>query len=139
MKKGVLLNTAISEVIARLGHTDSIAIADAGLPVAETTLRIDLALTHNVPEFMPVVATVTAEMQVEAAILANEIVENNPRIHDALLQHLLQLEQRQGNTISLHYVTHDAFKQQSAQCRAVIRSGECSPYANVILCAGVTF
>ncbi|OSM94395.1 MULTISPECIES: D-ribose pyranase [Lonsdalea] len=139
MKKGVLLNTAISEVIARLGHTDSVVIADAGLPVAENTPRIDLALTHNVPEFMQVVAAVTAEMQVEAAILANEIVEKNPRIHDALLQHLLQLEQRQGNTISLHYFTHDDFKQQSAQSRAVIRSGECSPYANVILCAGVTF
>ncbi|OSN07247.1 D-ribose pyranase [Lonsdalea iberica] len=139
MKKGVLLNTAISEVIARLGHTDSIAIADAGLPVPEKTLRIDLALTHNVPKFLQVVAAVTEEMQVEAAILAKEIIENNPRIHEALLQHLLQLEQRQGNTISLHYVTHDAFKQQSAQSRAVIRSGECSPYANVILCAGVTF
>ncbi|ENT3725018.1 RbsD/FucU domain-containing protein, partial [Shigella flexneri] len=25
------------------------------------------------------------------------------------------------------------------ESQAVIRSGECSPYANIILCAGVTF
>ncbi|HBH65405.1 MAG TPA: D-ribose pyranase, partial [Erwinia persicina] len=29
MKKGTLLNSAISSVISRLGHTDSIVIGDA--------------------------------------------------------------------------------------------------------------
>ncbi|QOL16509.1 D-ribose pyranase [Dickeya dianthicola] len=139
MKKGALLNSDISSVISRLGHTDQIVIADAGLPIPETTTRIDLALTHNVPGFLQVLNVVTAEMQVEAAILAQEIIEKNTPLHDALLKQLAQLEQHQGNTISLHYVSHEYFKKQSGQSRAIIRSGECSPYANVILCAGVTF
>lgn len=139
MKKGALLNSDISSVISRLGHTDQIVIADAGLPIPETTTRIDLALTHNVPGFLQVLNVVTAEMQVEAAILAQEIIEKNTQLHDALLKQLAQLEQHQGNTISLHYVSHDDFKKQSGQSRAIIRTGECSPYANVILCAGVTF
>ncbi|NKI74620.1 D-ribose pyranase [Dickeya sp. CFBP 2040] len=139
MKKGVLLNSDISSVISQLGHTDQIVIADAGLPIPETTTRIDLALTHNVPGFLQVLDVVTAEMQVEAAILAQEIIEKNTLLHDALLKQLAQLEQHQGNTISLHYVSHEDFKKQSGRSRAIIRTGECSPYANVILCAGVTF
>ncbi|PWC20059.1 D-ribose pyranase [Brenneria roseae subsp. roseae] len=139
MKKAVLLNSEVSSVISRLGHTDRLVIGDAGLPIPETTTRIDLALTHNVPTFLQVVNAVISEMQVEAAILAEEIIENNPKLHDALLDQLKQLEQHQGNSIALHYVSHEDFKIQSGKSRAIIRSGECSPYANVIFCAGVTF
>ncbi|RLM22482.1 D-ribose pyranase [Brenneria alni] len=139
MKKAVLLNSEISCVISRLGHTDQIVICDAGLPIADTTTRVDLALTHNVPAFLQVVDVVTSEMQVEAAILAQEMVEKNPILHGALLDQLKQLELQQGNSIELHYVSHEDFKIQSGKSRAIIRSGECSPYANVILCAGVTF
>ncbi|WP_025123149.1 MULTISPECIES: D-ribose pyranase [unclassified Serratia (in: enterobacteria)] len=139
MKKGVLLNSDVSAVISRLGHTDQIAICDAGLPIPAVTPRIDLALTKGVPTFLQVVGVVTQEMQVESAILAEEIVKHNPSLHEALLAQLMQLGQRQGNTISISYISHSAFKAQTEHSRAVIRSGECSPYANVILCSGVTF
>ncbi|MFC3393804.1 D-ribose pyranase [Brenneria rubrifaciens] len=139
MKKAALLNSEVSCVISRLGHTDRVVISDAGLPIPHTTPRIDLALTHNVPTFLQVVNAVTSEMQVEAAILAEEIIKKNPILHEALLDQLSQLEQRQGNSIALHYVRHEEFKIQSGRSRAIIRSGECSPYANIILCAGVTF
>jgi len=139
MKKNMLLNAEISHVIAKLGHTDSLVIADAGLPIPAVTQRIDMALTAGVPTFLQVFKVVTEEMQVEQAILAEEIVKQNPKLHDALLLQLAQLEQHQGNTITLKYISHESFKAQSANSRAVIRSGECSPYANIILCAGVTF
>ncbi len=139
MKKGVLLNSEVSSVIARLGHTDQVVVCDAGLPIPATTTRVDLALTHNVPTFIQVLSVITQEMQVEAAIIAQEIIEKNPVLHEAIREHLQQLEQHQGNTIALQYVSHETFKTQSGQSRAVFRSGECSPYANIILCAGVTF
>ncbi|WP_269935205.1 D-ribose pyranase [Serratia liquefaciens] len=139
MKKGVLLNADVSAVVSRLGHTDQIAIGDAGLPIPVATQRIDLALTQGVPTFLQVLEVVTQEMQVESAILAEEIVKQNPQLHNALLAQLTELGQRQGKSISLSYISHQAFKAQTEHCRAVIRSGECSPYANVILCAGVTF
>ncbi|CRG51906.1 D-ribose pyranase [Yersinia pseudotuberculosis] len=139
MKKGVLLNADISAVISRLGHTDQIVIGDAGLPIPATTTRIDLALTRGVPGFLQVVDVVTQEMQVENAYLAEEIVKNNPQLHEALLVLLTQLEQQQGNQIALRYISHEAFKEQTKQSRAVIRSGECSPFANIILGSGVTF
>ncbi|HEI8672361.1 D-ribose pyranase [Serratia marcescens] len=139
MKKGVLLNSDVSAVIARLGHTDQLTLCDAGLPIPAATQRIDLALTQGVPTVMQVFAAVTQEMQVENAILAEEIVKQNPSLHEALLAELTALGQRQGNTISVRYISHQAFKAQTEHSRAVIRCGECSPYANVILCAGVTF
>lgn len=139
MKKGVLLNSEISAVISRLGHTDQITICDAGLPIPAGVQRIDLALTHAIPTFLQVVAGVTQEMQVESAILAEEIVKQNPQLHKELLAQLTTLGQAQGNLINVRYISHDEFKSQTKHSRAVIRSGECSPYANVILCAGVTF
>jgi D-ribose pyranase len=88
---------------------------------------------------MQVLEVVTTEMQVEAAILASEIEQQNPQLHETLLRHIEQLQQHQGNTIEVRYVSHEQFKKHTADSQAVIRSGECSPYANIILCAGVTF
>ncbi|MGA7506821.1 MAG: D-ribose pyranase [Erwinia billingiae] len=139
MKKGTLLNSDISSVVSRLGHTDSLTIGDAGLPIPAGPQRIDLALTHGIPSFLQVVHTVTEEMQVESAIIAEEIKSHNPRLHSDLLALLDLLQQHQGNTISIQYVTHHQLKQQTQRSQAVIRSGECSPYANIILTAGVTF
>ncbi|WP_039054916.1 D-ribose pyranase [Enterobacter sp. Bisph1] len=139
MKKGRVLNADISSVISRLGHTDTLVVCDAGLPVPCNTQRIDMALTQGVPSFMQVVEVVTAEMQVESAIIASEIKQHNPQLHETLLKHLEQLQKHQGNTIDVRYVTHEQFKIKTADSHAVIRSGECSPFANIILCAGVTF
>ena len=139
MKKGTLLNSEISSLVSRLGHTDSVVVGDAGLPIPAGLQRIDLALTQGIPSFMQVVKSVTEEMQVESAIIAEEIKTHNPQLHSELLALLDLLQQHQGNTLSIQYVTHQQFKQQTQRSQAVIRSGECSPYANIILCAGVTF
>ncbi len=109
MKKGTVLNSEISSVISRLGHTDTLVVCDAGLPIPNSTARIDMALTRGVPSFMQVVDVVTREMQVEAAILATEIKQQNPQLHETLLTHLEQLQQHR-NTIKISYTTHEQFK-----------------------------
>lgn len=139
MKKGVLLNANVASVIAKLGHTDHITLADAGLPIAQTTERIDLAITQGMPDFMSVLSVITQEMQVEKAILAEEIKTVNPLMEAAILAHLKQLELVQGNQIELVYCSHEHFKKITHDSKAIIRTGECSPFANVILCSGVTF
>ncbi|URQ60770.1 D-ribose pyranase [Pantoea alhagi] len=139
MKKGTLLNAEISTVIARLGHTDSLTIGDAGLPIPAGPQRIDLAVTHGIPSFLQVAQAVTHEMQVESAIIAEEIRTHNARLHDELIALLEVLQRQQGNDISIAYVPHEQFKTLTQRSQAVIRSGECTPYANIILTAGVTF
>lgn len=139
MKKGVLLNSPISSVISRLGHTDKITIADAGLPIPSSVERIDLALTQGIPDFMSVLQTVTHEMQIEAVMLAEEIKTINLSLFNEIISYLHLLEQEQKKPIQIIYVSHEAFKKQLTENRAVIRTGECTPYANIVLFSGVTF
>lgn len=139
MKKGTLLHADISALIARLGHTDSITLADAGLPIPAGPQRIDLALTPGTPDLLTVAKVVTQEMQVERATLAEEIRQHNGALHQQLLALIDALQQQQGNSIAIDYVSHEQFKQLTRDSKGVIRSGECSPYANILLRAGVTF
>ncbi|AWB53391.1 D-ribose pyranase [Pasteurella multocida] len=139
MKKNALLNAPLSQVIATLGHTDSLTICDAGLPIPKQVERIDLALSAGVPSFLQTFHAVVTEMFVERAIIAEEIKEKNPKILTALLNSLAQLEQQQGNQIEVQYVSHDTFKTYTHASKAIVRSGECSPYANIILYSGVPF
>ncbi|KMW71815.1 D-ribose pyranase [Photorhabdus luminescens subsp. luminescens] len=139
MKKGVLLNSEISAVISQLGHTDQITIGDAGLPIPSLAQRIDLALTQGIPSLISVFNVVTQEMQIEAAFLAEEIIDHNPLIHQLILTQIKELEKQQGNSITVDYISHNMLKEKTKHSRAVIRTGEHSPYANIILCAGVTF
>ena len=80
MKKNGILNADISRVLTYMGHTDRIAIGDCGLPIPDTTERIDLALRFGVPSFMEVLETVGAYMAVEKIILAEEIKEQIPEV-----------------------------------------------------------
>lgn len=130
MKKTPLLNIALSQLIASLGHGDMVVIGDAGLPVPPGVPLIDLALTAGVPGFLQTVQTVLSEMQVERHVLADELAGRNPAIAAGI--DALALPQRR-------LVSHEDFKQLSRAARAIVRTGEHSPYANIILVAGVVF
>ena len=130
MKKGPVLNIALSQLIASLGHGDMVVIGDAGLPVPPGVPVIDLALTRGIPGFLQTLNTVLAEMQVESHVLADELDANNPTIAAAVAA--LALPSRAG-------APHAEFKRITAGARAVVRTGECTPYANIILVAGVVF
>ena len=139
MRKGQLFNSDIYQVLSKMGHTDQIAIGDAGLPIPDTTLRIDLALTHGVPSFMQVLELISQEMQIEKVILATEIQEKNPQILAEIIERISQIEQIQNNKIEIIYFPHEMLKKQTHHCKAVIRTGECTPFANIILQSGVIF
>jgi len=131
MRKGKMLNAEIMSVISKMGHTDKIAIADAGLPIPDHVKRIDIALVDGVPTFLQVLNALLEVYQCERYILANEISENNPDIEKEILIKL--------KDYNASYVTHEKFKSECNDVKAVIRTGECTPYANIILKSGVTF
>lgn len=139
MKKGTLLNGPISHVISLLGHGDSICIGDAGLPVPEGVERIDLAITHGTPPFIKTLESVVAELCVERVVIATELTKDTSGLYKELLQQLSNLESSQGGKIATEDCSHEDFKKLTRNCRAVIRTGECTPYANIILYSGVTF
>lgn len=134
MKKTPLLNVALSRVIASLGHGDMLVIGDAGLPVPPGVELIDLALTQGIPDFVSTLKVVLSEMQVESHVLAEEILLKRP----PALPELEALTAR-GAIGERRLLSHEAFKQLSRQARAIVRTGECQPYSNIVLVAGVTF
>ena len=134
MKKTPLLNVALSRLIASLGHGDMVVIGDAGLPVPPGVELIDLALTHGVPDFVCTLKVVLSEMQVESHALAKEIFDKQP----TALTTLDELNE-EGALGRRDLLSHEQFKVLSRQARAVVRTGECQPYCNIVLVAGVTF
>ncbi|GAL33545.1 ribose ABC transport system high affinity permease RbsD [Vibrio maritimus] len=122
-----------------MGHTDEVTICDAGLPIADEVQRIDLALTHGVPAFLDTVKVYLSEAQIEGVILAEEFKQVSSELHDALLSMIEQERVTSGKEISVSYVSHEDFKTKTLDSRAVVRTGECTPYANVIFQAGVVF
>lgn len=134
MKKTPLLNVALSRLIASLGHGDMVVIGDAGLPVPPGVELIDLALTHGIPDFVSTLKVVLSEMQVESHVLAKEIFDKQPT---ALAD--LDALNEEGALGRRDLLTHEQFKVLSRQARAIIRTGECQPYCNIVLAAGVTF
>lgn len=129
MKRHGILNSHISKVLTDLGHTDMVVIADCGLPIPAGVERIDLALELGTPSFADVVRVVADDMAIEQVTLATEINDTNVNA----LEVINQLDVPQD------FVSHEAFKELTRQAKVIIRTGEATPYANVILHAGVIF
>ena len=132
MKKLGHLNRDIARVLAGMGHTDSLVIADCGLPIPPGVECIDLALALGEPGFARVLETVLADFQCERAVFAEECRSHNPAV-------LALADGMAAHGIALDFVSHEQFKQCCQQARVIIRTGECTPYANVILHSGVIF
>ena len=129
MKKNGLLNSEISKVLDDLRHTDQIVIGDCGLPVPNGVQQIDLSLKIGVPKFLDVLELILEEMQVERTIVATEISEKNPEVEVSI----------KATNLPIEYVSHEEFKRLTKETKVIIRTGEATPYANIILQSGVIF
>lgn len=129
MRKDGLWHPRLAALITGLGHTDTLVIADPGLPVPRGVETIDLVWAWQQPRFLPVLQAVLGELIVEAAMVANELVE--PEL-------LAGIEERLAG-IPLTRIPHEQLKESVRLARAVVRTGEVTPYSNVVLTAGVVF
>lgn len=129
MKKNGLIHAGLLSRLAQLRHTDLFVVADAGLPVPRGVPVIDLAVVYGLPRFADILVPLLRETVVEAGWVAIEIDERNPdcaRLLDAAVADLTR-------------IPHAALKTMVGQASFVVRTGEDTPYANVILRAGVPF
>ena len=135
MKKQGILNSDISRVLSYMGHTDTLCIGDCGLPIPDEVERIDLALCFGEPTFMRTLEIVAGDMKVEKIVLAEEIKEKNP----AVLSEIQAYFAGAGTEVEVEFVSHADLKERTHDCKAVIRTGETTPYANIILQSGCIF
>jgi D-ribose pyranase len=131
MKRSGVINRHILFAIGSLGHGDRIALADCGLPVPKGVWCIDLAVVMGTPSFQEVVKAVADELVIQRIIVAQEMRVSNPRQYDFIksLFHGIPVEE----------IPHANFKERLKDVKAIIRTGEATPYSNVILESGVAF
>ncbi len=131
MKKSGIINSQLAGLIAGLGHKDTFLIGDAGMPIPKGVEIVDLALCGGVPTFEQVMDAVLTETEIEYYILAEEILVKNQR--------LLNYIHKSLNGVEYEMVPHVDFKELTKNVKFAIRTGEFTPYPNIILRAGVAF
>jgi D-ribose pyranase len=128
MKRGGILHPGISHLLASTGHTDYFTICDRGFPVPIGQDRIDLALTDDLPRVLDVLRLIDAEFVIDRIIVAEEAARFSAGYVAALR------DIRPG--IRIETVPHLELKRLSSEGRATIRTGDTTPYANILVVSG---
>lgn len=132
MKAAGLLHAELSRIVAALGHGDTLVIGDAGLPVPPGVPVVDLAIAPGLPSHLDVVRAVLRELVVERGYANAEQPSASPDV-------AARLDAAWPVDVPLERIDHDQLKERSRAARAIVRTGEFTPYANLILVAGVPF
>ena len=132
MKKDGILNKNLNTLIASLGHKDTIIICDAGLPIPDESQRVELAFQPGVPGQLEVVSAILDTIVVESAVMAKESQAVSPEMHRQILD-LLPAD------LPVRYVDHKELKEMSRNCKGIIRTGEFTPYSNLLLVCGCAY
>jgi D-ribose pyranase len=127
MKKRGILNGPLSGAIATLGHGDLVVVADCGLPLPRNGPVIDLALMPGIPPFTAVLDALLDELVVESTLAAEEC-RGGP-VEGWIRDRLVRPD----------YIPHERLKGLTAAAKILVRTGEATPYANLILQCGVPF
>ncbi|PSL34335.1 ribose transport protein RbsD [Planomicrobium soli] len=128
MKKHGMINRDIAASLASFGHTDLLVIADCGLPIPSNVPCIDLSYQLGEPAFLTILRAVLDDFQAEKAFIASEIKTQNPEIEADVL-----------TLTNTDYISHNELKELSKKAKLIIRTGEATPYANIVLQSGVIF
>ncbi|MFW3651129.1 D-ribose pyranase [Staphylococcus caprae] len=134
MKKTEVLNSHISQAISTLGHYDLLTINDAGMPIPNDDKRIDIAVTKGLPRFIDVLENVLTEIEIQKIYLAEEIKTHNSK-------QLKAIKQLINEHVIIEFIPHSKMKEmlQSPLNKGNIRTGETTPFLNIILESNVTF
>lgn len=126
MLKTGILNPHVLHLLARFRHTNTIVIADRGFPSWPQLETVDLSLVDDVPTVLQVLSAVRAHCVIGQAWMAQEFLGANDRRTRSRFVAALK-------GASLSFEPHPDFKQRVPQAIGLVRTGDTTPYANVIL------
>ena len=126
MLKTGILNPHVLNLLARFRHTNTIVIADRGFPSWPQIETVDISLVDDVPTVLQVLSAVRAQCVVGKAWMAKEFLGANDRRTRARFVTALK-------GASLSFEPHVDFKKRVPNAIGLIRTGDATPYANVIL------
>ena len=126
MLKSGILNPRINALLSRVRHTNLLVLADRGFPFWPTIETVDIALVDDVPTVLQVLAAIRANFSIGKATMATEFVQNNTAEKRAAFAAAL-------DGIPLEHVPHIEFKKRIPDSIGLIRTGDTTQYANLIL------
>jgi D-ribose pyranase len=121
-----ILNPAINSLLSRVRHTNTVVIADRGFPYWPQIETIDISLVDGIPTVLDVLRAIRANFVIGQFYMAEEFRErNSPAVVGAL-------EEVTAGTPIL-FERHTEFKRRIPSAVGLIRTGDTTPYANIIL------
>lgn len=130
MKRKGILNAALSQAIATMGHGEIMMIVDAGFPVPPQAWRIDLAIVPGVPDLATLYAAIAPELIVEQVMFAAELARYN-----APLLATLKTWFDERDFVPVSY--EDTVGPLAQRAKVIVRSGALDPWGNVALVSGI--
>ncbi|MBF8435575.1 D-ribose pyranase [Halanaerobiaceae bacterium Z-7014] len=130
MKKKGIFNHPLAEIVASMGHKDRLTVTDLGFPIPKDAKKVDLAVKENLPDIKTVLDVILSEMQVEKVLLAEEIKTESPELHE------YYLELFKGAEIEYIPLWWEMY-EETEKAKGVVRTGDVTPYANLVLISGV--
>jgi D-ribose pyranase len=124
-----ILNPAVLSLLARVRHTNTLVIADRGFPFWPQLETIDLSLVDDVPTVTQVLDALLPALSIGRLFAAEEFRTHN------LPARVAALQARLGAT-PLQFEPHIDFKRRVPSAIGLIRTGDTTPYANLILESG---
>ncbi len=129
MKEVGIVNRELARVLSEQGHGDLLMVVDAGFAIPKGADVVDISLSENCPMVIDTLQELKKFFSVEKLIFANDTQSVSP----SLFNHIRQLF---GEEMPVEMVTHPQIKEMSHKVKAVIRTGDFTAYANVILVSG---
>ena len=122
-----ILNPLLLSLLARVRHTNTLVVADRGFPFWVGLETVDISLVDGVPTVLQVLDALRANFVVGQAFMADEFpAHNTPETRAAYT--------RAFDGVELVYEPHEAsFKPRVPHAVGLIRTGDTTPYGNVIL------
>lgn len=124
MKRNGILNPALNAGLSRLGEGHLVVIADCGLPLPASGPVVDLSLVRGVPRLREVLDAVLAELEIEASFAA---AEAGPEVRAWF----------EGSGLDPVIIEHEELTAMLPQAALIIRTGEATPFANIVLRCGL--
>ena len=124
-----LLNRELARFISQQGHNDMLMVVDAGFAIPKGLDVVDLSLTINEPTVPRVLAVLKDYFSVEKLILARETKDVSPSLYKIMINSFEE-------NLNVELIDHLALKEKSKQVKLVIRTGDFTAYANIILVSG---
>ncbi len=126
MIKTGILNPQINSLISRVRHTNTLVIADRGFPFWPQVETVDIALVDDVPTVLAVLRALRPNFQIGKAWMALEFLQqSSPKTRANFAGALRGIE--------LKHEPHVEFKKRIPHAIGLIRTGDTTPYANIVL------